>query len=216
MREGVRQMRIDIWSDFACPFCYIGKRNLEKALEELNTSEEVEIVFHSFQLDPNAERENQSNTVSSLAEKYGTSKEEAQKMIDRIVNMAKDVGLNYNYDKIIGTNTLDAHKLVHYAKEENKDEEIIERLFKAYFIEGLDIGDTQVLGKLGEEVGLNREKALEALNSDEYKLKVDEDRYLSQQLGISSVPFFVINNKTAIPGAQPSNVFLQVFKELEE
>lgn len=209
-------MRIDIWSDFACPFCYIGKRNLEKALEELNTSEEVEIVFHSFQLDPNAERENQSNTVSSLAEKYGISKEEAQKMIDRIVNMAKDVGLNYNYDKIIGTNTLDAHKLVHYAKEENKDEEIIERLFKAYFIEGLDIGDTQVLGKLGEEVGLNREKALEALNSDEYKLKVDEDRYLSQQLGISSVPFFVINNKTAIPGAQPSNVFLQVFKELEE
>lgn len=209
-------MRIDIWSDFACPFCYIGKRNLEKALEEFDSSEDIEIVFHSFQLDPNAQKGNKSNMVSDLSEKYGTSKEEAQKMIDRIVSMAKDVGLNYNYDKVIGTNTFDAHKLVHYSEEKNKDKEMVERLLKAYFIDGLDIGDSGTLSELAEEVGLDKREALESLENDKYRSKVEEDRYLSQQLGITSVPFFVINNKTAIPGAQPSDVFLQALNETKE
>lgn len=206
-------MRIDIWSDFACPFCYIGKRNLERALEELNPSQEVEIVFHSFQLDPNAKKGSQANSVSNLAEKYGTSKEEAQMMIDRVVDMAKDVGLNYNYDKVVETNTFDAHRLVHYAREEKKDGEITERLLKAYFIDGLDIGDINVLGEIAKELGLNKEEVIKVLNSEEYASNVEEDRRRSQQLGITSVPFFVFNNKTAIPGAQPSDVFLEVLKE---
>ena len=209
-------MKIDIWSDFACPFCYIGKRNLEKALEELNLLEKVEIIFHSFQLDPDAKKENPENSVTSLSNKYGITKEEAQKMIDRIVRMAKAVGLEYDYDKLIQTNTFDAHKLVQYGKEINKDNKLIERLFKAYFIDGLDIGDIEVLGDLGEEVGLHRDKVLNVLNSQEYALKVEEDKELAQKLEISSVPFFVIDNKTAIPGAQPPETFIEVIKEINK
>ncbi len=209
-------MKIDIWSDFACPFCYIGKRNLEKALKELGLAEEVEIIFHSFQLDPDAKKENPENSVTSLSNKYGITKEEAQKMIDRIVRMAKAVGLEYDYDKLIQTNTFDAHKLVQYGKEINKDNKLIERLFKAYFIDGLDIGDIEVLGDLGEEVGLHRDKVLNVLNSQEYALKVEEDKELAQKLEISSVPFFVIDNKTAIPGAQPPETFIEVIKEINK
>ena len=151
-------MKIDIWSDFACPFCYIGKRNLESALKEFDSQDVVELVFHSYQLDPNAKKGGQINPVDELAKKYGTSRERAQEMIDRVVNMAKDVGLNYNYDKLISTNTLDAHRLSHYAKKENKDRELVEELFKAHFIEGLDIGDLEVLAELGARVELDRKK----------------------------------------------------------
>lgn len=209
-------MRIDIWSDFACPFCYIGKRNLEIALKELDLLGEVDIVFCSFQLDPHAEKSSQSDPVTSLSEKYGTTKEEAQRMIDRIVRMASDVGLEYDYENMIQTNTLDAHRLVHYGQKLGRDKEIMERLFKAHFIDGLDIGDISVLGDLSQEVGLDRQEVLNMLNSEEYIDRVEDDRRLSQQLGISSVPFFVIDNKVAVPGAQPPETFIQVLKEAKE
>lgn len=154
--------------------------------------------------------------MTSLSNKYGITKEEAQKMIDRIVRMAKAVGLEYDYDKLIQTNTFDAHKLVQYGKEINKDNKLIERLFKAYFIDGLDIGDMEVLQDLGEEVGLHRDKVLNVLNSQEYALKVEEDKELAQKLEISSVPFFVIDNKTAIPGAQPPETFIELIKEINK
>lgn len=209
-------MKIDIWSDFACPFCYIGKRNLEKALKKLKILEKVEIVFHSFQLDADAKNSNQSNSLEILSKKYKITKEEAQKIIDRIVNMAKDVGLNYNYDNVIETNTFNAHRLVHYAEKENKDAEIIERLFKAYFVDGLDIGNIETLGKISKEIGLDKERVLKMLNEDRYSSKVNADKDLAKELGITSIPFFVINEKTAIPGAQSSNVFFKVLNEMEE
>lgn len=209
-------MRIDIWSDFACPFCYIGKRNLEIALRELDLLGEVDIVFCSFQLDPHAEKSSQSDPVTSLSEKYGTTREEAQKMIDRVVNMAKDVGLEFNYENMIQTNTLDAHRLVHYGNESGKDNRVMERLFKAHFIDGLDIGDIDVLADIGQEVGLDRKETLSVLSSDRYTSNVEDDRRSSQQLGISSVPFFVIDNKVAVPGAQPPETFIQVLKEASE
>lgn len=215
-RREASRLRIDIWSDFACPFCYIGKRNLEKALEELEIVGKVDIVFHSFQLDPDAKKDNQSSILEILSKKYKIDKDESQRMIDRVVDMAKDVGLNYNYDKVVETNTFDAHRLVHYAKEENKDEEIIERLFKAYFIEGLDIGDIETLARISKESGLDREGAMEVLGKGGYSAKVNSDKDLAKELGITSVPFFVINNKTAIPGAQSSHVFLKVLDEIKD
>ena len=209
-------MKIDIWSDFACPFCYIGKRNLENALEEFNSQGDIEIVFHSFQLDPDAKQGIKFDSVASLSEKYGIPIEEAQKMIDRIVKMAKNVGLEYNYDKVVHTNTFNAHRLVQYGKTIDRDDELVERLFKAYFIDGLDIGDIEVLGDLSQEIGLNREEILDILNSERYVSDVEDDKRLSQQLGINSVPFFVIENKIAIPGAQPPETFIQVLKEASE
>lgn len=209
-------MKIDIWSDIACPFCYIGKRNLETALKDFEGGDAVEIVYHSYQLNPNASKEGQRNSVEQLANSYGTSTSQAQKMIDRVVSMAKDVGLHYNYDAIINTNTLDAHRLSHYAKKFNKDKEIVEELFKAHFIEGLDIGDIEVLSKLGDRVGLDSEDIVKVLNSDEFNSEVDEDKYMARQYEISSVPFFIFNNKHAISGAQPPEAFLETMKKARE
>lgn len=209
-------MKIDIWSDFACPFCYIGKRNLESALKEFDSQDEVELVFHSYQLDPNAKKGGQINPVDELAKKYGTSKERAQEMIDRVVNMAKDVGLNYNYDKLISTNTLDAHRLSHYAKKENKDRELVEELFKAHFIEGLDIGDLEVLAELGARVGLDREEIKSILKSEEYYSEVDLDKYTASQYQIRSVPFFIFNNRYAVSGAQPVEAFLETLTKASQ
>ena len=206
-------MKIDIWSDFACPFCYIGKKNLEIALKEYNTSEEIDIVFRSFQLDPYAEKGNRSDVVTSLAQKYGTTKEQAQEMIDKIVEMAKGVGLEYNYKNMIQTNTLDAHRLVQYAKKLNRDKELIEALFKAHFVEGLDIGDTDVLVKLSQDAGLDGNEVINLLNTDKYINYVEEEMKLAEQLEITSVPFFIIDGKYALSGAQPPEVFLQALKQ---
>ncbi|NLI66955.1 MAG: DsbA family oxidoreductase [Tissierellia bacterium] len=209
-------MKIDIWSDFACPFCYIGKRNLESALKEFDSQDVVELVFHSYQLDPNAKKGGQINPVDELAKKYGTSRERAQEMIDRVVNMAKDVGLNYNYDKLISTNTLDAHRLSHYAKKENKDRELVEELFKAHFIEGLDIGDLEVLAELGARVELDREEIKSILKSEEYYSEVDLDKYTASQYQIRSVPFFIFNNRYAVSGAQPVEAFLETLTKASQ
>lgn len=209
-------MKIDIWSDIACPFCYIGKRNLELALKEFNLKDEIEIVYHSFQLDPNARKEGKTNSVERLADKYGTSIAQAQQMIDRVISMAKDVGLNYNYDAIINTNTFDAHRLIHFAEKSQKDKEVVEELFKAHFIEGLDIGDIEVLGTIGSRVGLDSEEIVKVLNSDEYYSEVDSDKYMAVQYEISSVPFFIFNNRYAVSGAQPPEAFLETMKKISE
>lgn len=209
-------MKIDIWSDIACPFCYIGKRNLEIALKDFKSEEKVEIVYHSYQLDPNAKKEGKRDSVEDLAKKYGVPLKQAQQMIDRVVSMAKGVGLHYNYDMIVNTNTLDAHRLSHYAKKFNKDKEIVEELFKAHFIEGLDIGDINLLAKLGDRVGLDSEDIVKVLSSGEFNSEVDEDKYMARQYEISSVPFFIFNNKYAISGAQPPEAFLETMNKASE
>lgn len=209
-------MKIDIWSDIACPFCYIGKRNLELALKDWDPKDEVEIIYHSFQLDPNAKKEGKTNSIELLAKKYGSTVEQAQQMIDRVVTMAKDVGLNYNYDAVINTNTLDAHRLIHFAMKSHKDKEVVEELFKAHFVDGIDIGDINELAKIGERAGLDGEEVLKILNSKEYYSEVDSDKYMAAQYEIGSVPFFIFNNKYAISGAQPPEAFLETMKKASE
>lgn len=209
-------MKIDIWSDIACPFCYIGKRNLELALKDWDPKDEVEIIYHSFQLDPNAKKEGKTNSIELLAKKYGSTVEQAQQMIDRVVTMAKDVGLNYNYEAIISTNTLDAHRLIHLAMKSHKDKEVVEELFKAHFVDGIDISDINELAKVGERAGLDGEEVLKILNSEEYYSEVDNDKYMAAQYEIGSVPFFIFNNKYAISGAQPPEAFLETMKKASE
>lgn len=209
-------MKIDIWSDIACPFCYIGKRNLEIALKEWDSKDGVEVVYHSFQLDPNAKKEGKTNSIELLAKKYGSTVEQAQQMIDRVVTMAKDVGLNYNYEAVINTNTLDAHRLIHLAMKSHKDKEVVEELFKAYFVDGIDISNIEELEKIGEGTGLSGEEVLRMLNSEEYHFEVDNDKYMAAQYEIASVPFFIFNNKYAISGAQPPEAFLETMKKASE
>ena len=209
-------MRIDIWSDYACPFCYIGKRKLEKAMEEFEAKEDIEIVWRSFQLDPNAKDSTDIDMVTGLAAKYNMTKEKAQEMIDQMDNMAKDVGLDYNFKDMIQTNTMKAHRLAIYAKEFDLMGEMNERLLKAHFIDGINIGDIETLGNLAEEVGLNKEDAINMLNSDKFIKEVEMDRYEAQQLEINSVPFFVFDNKYAVQGAQPPQAFLDVFQKISE
>lgn len=206
-------MRIDIWSDYACPFCYIGKRKLEKALEEFKGKEDIEIVWRSFQLDPTAKDSTDIDMVSGLAKKYNMSIEKAQEMIDQMNNMAKEVGLNYNFKDMIETNTMKAHRLATYAKEFDLMGEMNERLLKAHFIDGINIGDIEVLGNLAEEVGLNKEDVINMLNSDKFIKEVEMDRYEAQQLEINSVPFFVFDNKYGVQGAQPTEAFIDVLKK---
>ena len=209
-------MKIDIWSDYACPFCYIGKRKLEEAIETFKGKEDIEIVWRSFQLDPNAKESTDRDMVTGLAEKYNMTKEKAQEMIDNMNNMAKEVGLDYNFKDMIAPNTMKAHRLAIYAKEFDLMGDMNERLLKAHFVDAINIGDIEALGKLAEEVGLNKEDAINMLNSDKYTDEVEKDRYEAQQLEINSVPFFVFDNKYAVQGAQPPQAFLDVFQKISE
>lgn len=207
-------MKIDIWSDFVCPFCYIGKRRLEKALDNFKHSDEVEVIYHSYQLDPYAEKGTGENMYQSLANKYNVSYEEAVDMSSNVVEQAKMTGLEYNLDSAIQTNTYEALMLTYFAREKGKEKEYIERVMKAYFTDSLDIGSYEVLMSLGEEVGLNKDEILAVLKEDRYRSEFTNDIMLASNYEISAVPFFIINEKYAISGAQPMNSILKVLEQV--
>ncbi|WP_326513827.1 DsbA family oxidoreductase [Clostridium intestinale] len=208
-------MKIEIWSDFVCPFCYIGKRRLELALDKFEYSNEVKIVFRSFELDPNAKKVYSESIHELIAKKYSIPLEQAKASNNQLVNQAKELGLNYNFDDLQPTNTFDAHRLVHYAKFENKINELTERLLKAYFIDSLNLSDIKVLSKLALEVGLDENKALSILESNKYSSDVRADEELASNIGVTGVPFFVFNNKYAVSGAQPPELFLEVLEKVK-
>ena len=207
-------MKKDVWSDFVCPFCYIGKRRLDKALENFKHKDEVEVIYHSFQLDPYAEKGTGESMYQSLANKYNVSYEEAVEMTSNVVEQAKLTGLEYNLDTAIQTNTYEALMLTYFAREKGKEKEYIERVMKAYFTDSLDIGSNEVLAALCEEVGLNRDEVIETLKRDTYRSSFTEDIMLASSYQISAVPFFIINEKYAISGAQPMNSILKVLEQV--
>ncbi len=209
-------MKVEIFSDIVCPFCYIGKRRFEKALEQFNHKEKVELFFRSFQLDPNAPKNPKEDIHSTLAKKYEMSYEEAKKMNDQVADQAREVGLHFDFDKAIHSNTFDAHRLSHYALEEGKMYELMERLMKAHFTDGHNVSEHHVLADLAEEVGLSREESLRVLEDDAYTNDVEQDITLSGQYGVQGVPFFVFNRKYAVSGAQPTEVFLEVLEKVFE
>lgn len=200
-------MKIEIWSDFACPFCYIGKRRLEKALDVFEHRNEVEVSYRSFELDPGAPRDTESSIYELLAVKYGLSLQQAQESNQNVAQQAKAEGLNYNFDTLIPTNTFDAHRLMHYASEQGKAKEMSERLFRAYFTDSLHIGEHKVLQRLAEETGLDGHKVKAMLEQDDYAEAVREDESEARKLGIRGVPFVVIKGKFAVSGAQPVEIF---------
>jgi predicted DsbA family dithiol-disulfide isomerase len=209
-------MKVEIWSDIVCPFCYIGKRKFEKALESFDAKDKVEIVWRSFQLDPEMEYVPNQSVHEYLGKRKGATAKEGKQMNDSMAAIAKEVGLEYNFDKAIINNTFDAHRLLHLAKTKGLQNEMKERLFKAYYTEGRNIGDLSTLVQLGEEVGLSADEIKNTLQSDAYANEVELDQYEAQQVGVRGVPFFVFNNKYAVSGAQPTNVFTQVLQQVWE
>ena len=198
-------MKIEIWSDIACPWCWVGKRRLEKALE--TTQEKVEITWRAFELDPSAPKERPGTQSEHLAAKYGRTKAQADQMLGQMTDTGKQDGLDFRFDKVKGGNTFDGHRLIHFAGEKGKQDAVKERLLRAYMTEGALMSDPETLVRLGAECGLDAEEVRAMLASDACTKEVREDEALARELGISGVPFFVLDGKYAISGAQPAEVF---------
>lgn len=199
---------VEVWSDVVCPFCYIGKRKLEKALSLIDNDKQVEIVWHSYQLYPNAKTQADKTIYEFMAEKHGITAEQIKEEYSFINDMAAEVGLKYQLDKAPLVNTRNAHRLLQIAKRQGKANVTEELLFKSYFIENKNIDDTNILKDIAQNVGItitNFESELSSLANDE---GIDSDIYQSKQIGVRGVPFFLINNKISISGAQDISVFI--------
>ena len=209
------KMKVEVWSDIMCPFCYIGKRNYEAALAQFEGRNDVEIEWHSFQLDPTIPMNisSRENVYQWLADKKGISYEQSAKMHERVIEMAKKAGLDYRFDKAIVANSFDAHRLIQLAKTQGLGDAAEEKLFRSYFTEGRDFGDHATLIDIGKEIGLSEENIKSALVSDEYAEKVERDIQQAAEIGVQGVPFFVFDRKYAVSGAQPPEYFQQALKQ---
>jgi predicted DsbA family dithiol-disulfide isomerase len=202
------QLRIDIWSDIACPWCYVGKRRLEQALATFPEAASTAVVWHSFELNPSAPRESKEEGPYNerLAKKYGMSPKEAQARIDHLVALGKAEGLNLDFERIRPGNTFDAHRVLHLARGVGKQDAVKERLLRGYLSEGEAIGDPDVVARLAVEAGLDEGRVSALLASDENAREVRTDEAEANRLGIHGVPFFVIGGRYAISGAQPAEL----------
>ena len=207
-------MTIDIWSDVRCPFCYIGKRKFETALEQFPHKERVKVNWHSFQLDPNLRTQPGISTLDYFIEAKNVSKEQALEMFGNVERMAAETGLEIDPNKSIVANSFKAHLLIQLAKEKSKADEIEEELFKAHFSEGKNIDDEDTLIEIAASAGLGRKEVQEALQSEELAYAVKQDEMQAQQIGVRGVPFFVFENKYGVSGAQPSETFLEVLEKV--
>jgi predicted DsbA family dithiol-disulfide isomerase len=212
-------IKIDVWSDIACPWCYIGKRNLESGLAAASTDDDapvVEVVFHSYELAPDTPVDFDGGETDYLAHHKGIPAEQAREMLDRVTGVAADAGLEYRFDKLKHTNTVKAHQLLHFAKAEGKQPELTERLMSAYFTEGRHLGRDDELVALAADAGLDPEAARDALVSERYLDDVRADQAQAQAYGINGVPFFVIDGKYGVSGAQPAEAFAQIARQVWE
>lgn len=201
------KMKVEIWSDVMCPFCYIGKRKFEAALEKFPNRNNIEIVWKSFQLNPDLKTDPSKNTLQHLSESKGWSMDYTRETVAYVSNMAKEVGLNYDFDHAVVANSFDAHRLIQLAKSKGLGDAMEERLFKAYFTEGKNTADHTVLTQLAVEIGLNESDVKTTLSSDAFAKEVNQDLAEADQLRITGVPFFVFDRKYAVSGAQDSKVF---------
>lgn len=206
-------MKVEIWSDVMCPFCYIGKRKFEQALDRFPGRDSVSVEWKSFQLNPAMVTDPSKSINHFLAEHKGISLAQAKQMNDRVTDMAAEVGLKYDFDKAVVANSFDAHRLSHFAKKYGKQDAVEERLFKAYFTEGKNTADHEVLTALAAEAGLDAEAVRTMLAGTEFSDDVNNDIYEAQQVGARGVPFFVFDNRYAVSGAQPTELFLQVLNK---
>lgn len=211
----MNRLRVDVWSDVACPWCYVGKRKLAAAIAELPDAAEVDVTWHAFELDPNAPRTQEPRQVSwatRLARKYGKPLREAEIMIERMVEVGKAEGIDFRFDLMKPGNTLDAHRLNHLARLRGRQEEMNERLMRAHFTEGESMSDPDALARIAIGAGLDAAEVDTVLSSDLYAKQVREDEAEAAEIGIRGVPFFVFGEKYAVSGAQPKESLLAVLE----
>ncbi|GAA4190208.1 protein disulfide isomerase FrnE [Microbacterium oryzae] len=210
-------IKIDVWSDIACPWCYIGKRNLESGLAEVAGDDDaprVEVTYHSFELAPDTPVDFDGSELDFLAGHKGMAAEQVEQMLARVTEVAAGAGLEYRFDILKHTNTVKAHELIHHAKAQGRQLEMTERLLQAYFTEGRHVGRVDDLVDLAAEVGLDADGAREALESDRHVVDVRRDQEQARAYGINGVPFFVIDGRYGVSGAQPPEAFAQVARQV--
>ena len=208
-------LKLEVWSDIACPWCYVGKRRLESALEKFQHRSEVELIWRAFELDPGAPRERPRDVshVEFIARKYGMSLAQAQKSTDHLVQLASAEGLSFDFAHIRSGNTFDAHRLVHLALSHGRQDAVKERMLKAYFEQGELMSDHGTLVRLATEAGLDAAEVTDVLSGDSYAADVRSDEASARELGISGVPCFVFDRRFGVSGAQSSEVMLNALEK---
>jgi predicted DsbA family dithiol-disulfide isomerase len=206
-------VQVEIWSDVVCPWCAIGKRRFETALAGFEHRDEVDVRYRSFELDPTTPRTVEGNATQRLADKYGVPLAQAEAMQQRVIDQAATEGLDFRFDIAHPGNTVDAHRLLHLAADRGLQAELKERLLLAYFTEGERIGEVDTLVRLAGTAGLDEAEARSVLESDKYLAEVREDQATASALGISGVPFFVLDRKFGVSGAQPAEVLLDALRQ---
>ncbi|TAJ97503.1 MAG: DsbA family oxidoreductase [Candidatus Manganitrophaceae bacterium] len=205
-------IHLEIWSDIVCPFCYIGKRHLEAALNQFDHRDDVQVVWKSFELNPMAERNPGISVYENLSKKYGQSLAWAKQRTEEVSRWAAAVGLRFDFDRARPANSFDAHRLVRLAARHHLQDRAEERLFAAYFTEGKQIDDPKTLGQLGVDVGLNAEEVEKLLAGENFASEVRQEEEEAFSLGVTGVPFFLFNRKRAVSGAQPVETFLKALR----
>ena len=210
-------MHIDIWSDVACPWCTIGRQNVNNAIAAYtarpDTPDLVTIRWRSFELDATAPAQIEGDYVQRLADKYGMSRERSLQMIDQMATRGAQLGLEFNFDVLQAGNTFDCHRLLHLAHEEGVQDALKARFFQAYFSEGQRMSDTEVLVAQAVAVGLDEERVRSVLASDAFAQAVRQDQQIARQIGVTGVPFYVIDERIGLSGAQPPEVLMQAFDQ---
>ena len=205
-------IKVDIWSDVQCPWCYIGKRKFEAGAAEFGG--EVEVEYHSFELSPDTPVDYEGTTADYLSQRKGLPLDQVDQMLERVTSIAASVGLDYDFEHVHQTNTVKAHELIHYAKSKGRQLEMKEALLKAYFIDGGHVGRIDDLADLAESIGFDRADVVRALESNEFLADVKSDVALAGEYGIQGVPFFVIDGKYGVSGAQEAATFANVLEQV--
>lgn len=206
-------MKIDVWSDVVCPWCYLGKRRLEGAVARFAQRDELTVRWHSFELDPNAPRRRELPAAEQLARKYGMTPEQVAANWERLTALAAAEGLEYHLDRTQGGNTFDAHRLIHLGDAHGLQDAVQERFMRAYFTESAAIGEPDVLEPLAVEAGLPRDEVVDVIAGKSFEEAVREDELLARRYGINGVPFFVFGGRYAVSGAQSADVLLKALSQ---
>ena len=209
-----KEMKVEIWSDVTCPFCYIGKRNFENALSQFDDASGVEIIWKSFELAPGFKTQPDKNMHQLLSEMKGISLKQAIDMSDQVAGAARQVGLEYNFHKVIPANSFNSHRLLHLARKHNLQDKLKESLFRAYFTDGRNIDDIPTLVALGEEIGLDPTEIRDVLASDWFSAEVNQEMKAAKSRGITSVPAFIFEDKLTLSGTHDSKAFVKILEKV--
>jgi predicted DsbA family dithiol-disulfide isomerase len=209
-------MRIDVWADLVCPFCHVGRRRLDLALEQFEHGDQFDVIWHSFQLDRNAPAVSDRPVIDQVADKYGVSREQMVVTHEHMATEAAEVGLDFQWEQLQGGNSYDAHRLIHFARAQGRESAVTDRIMRGWYSEGAALGDRDTLTTLAVEAGLDEHAVRELLAGDEYGIDVRTDEAMAAQLGITAVPTFVFDQKYAVQGAQPVEIIVNALRHTWE